>query len=39
MKKNHVQIRLHCQVLEILTENGIASGVKLKIILYTPLIL
>ena len=30
MKKYHVQIRLHCEVLEILTENGIASGVKLK---------
>ena len=30
MKKYHVQTRLHCEVLEILTENGIASGVKLK---------
>ena len=30
MKKYHVQIRLHCEVLEILTENGIASGVNLK---------
>ena len=27
MKKYHVQIRLHCEVLEILTENGIACGV------------